>query len=208
MCTTSTAGSLYVATFLDDFSGYGVIFPLRRKDQLHQAFTKYWAWATTQTGRQLRTLRTDRGGEYTGAVFWDELAARGIEHQQTVPYSPQQNGRAERWNRSLLERTLALLHDASLSAGFWEFAFRAATHTYNISPMKRLGWLTPHHKWTGSAPDVSHLRVFGCLAWVRTPDVARTKLDPKAKKCLFLGYEAGTKGWVCWDNTKRAVITS
>ena len=124
------------------------------------------------------------------------LASLGIEHHRTMPGSPQQNGRAERWNHTLLERALSMLHNAHLSAGFWELAIHTAVHTYNRTPSRILGWKTPHFLWTkGHVPDVSYFRTFGYLAYVLTPSDKRSKLEPKSRPLTFVGYEINSKGY-------------
>ena len=101
---------------------FGLMFALKRKSDQITAFKQYKAWAETQTGKKIKCLRSDRGGEYMSAEFEKLLRDSGIEHDRTIPDSPQQNGRAERWNRTIMEKALCLLHFAGLSHGFWLLA--------------------------------------------------------------------------------------
>ena len=99
------------------------------------------------------------------AEFEKLLRDSGIEHDRTIPDSPQQNGRAERWNRTIMEKALCLLHFAGLSHGFWLLAVETAVHIYNRQPLRRLKWQCPITAWDGTIPDISYFRVFGvkCL---------------------------------------------
>src|SRR5882762_5538115 len=102
MRTKSIEGSLYVATFLDDYSGSGAVYFLKAKNEFSAALKTYLHWGENQLERRLKVLHSDRGGEYIGRDVTDILRSNDIEHRFTAPYSPQQNGRAERWNRVLL----------------------------------------------------------------------------------------------------------
>ena len=108
MQTRSVQGSSYIATFIDDYSRHGVVYYLKTKDQCVLAFKKFLAWAENQTSKRLLALHSDRGGEYLSSAVKSILDEKGIEHKLTMPHSPQQNGVAERWNRTILDKARAL----------------------------------------------------------------------------------------------------
>ena len=116
MC--SIQGSQYIATFIDDYSRHGVVYYLRTKDQCATAFKKFLAWAKNQSLEHMSVLHSDHGREYLLSAVRSILDEKGIEHKLTMPYSPQQNGLAERWNCTLLDKARMLLHGAGLSLGF------------------------------------------------------------------------------------------
>jgi transposase InsO family protein len=98
------------------------------------------------------------------------LAEKGIEQHLMMPDLPQQNGLAERWNRTILDKARTMLHSTGLSLSFWELTIDATVHTYNRTPSRVIGWQTPHELWTnGHVPDVSYFRVFGCKAYIHVP---------------------------------------
>jgi len=163
-------GSSYFASFIDDYSGHAVAIPLASKDGLSRALTSFISWAETQSNRKLKVLRSDRGGEYVNAEVRGILERNGTSHNLTAPYSPAQNGRAERWNRTIINSTLSMIHGASISRASGEHALQSAVHIYNRTPQRARNWITPHQLWNkGHIPDISYMRTFGCLAYVMTP---------------------------------------
>ena len=113
----------------------------------------------------------------------------------SVPHMHQQNGRAERLNRTLIEKAQALRFEACLPQSYWEFSVEFAVHVYNRTPVKHIAWSTPFEVLNSTKPDISHLRVFGCGAYVYIPDDVRVnKLAPRAEVMTFLGYTSGMKG--------------
>ena len=133
---------------------------------------------------------SDAGGEYKSDAFDKLLLDNGIKILQSTPHQPQQNGRAERFNRTLMDKAEAMHHDASLPPSWWEFAVMHGVHVYNRTPLCRLQWQTPYEAVTGNKPDVSHLRVFGCGAYVYLhPDVRANKLAAKSELMTYLGRE-------------------
>ena len=196
----SIQGSIYIATFIDDYSKYRVLYFMKSKDQFQKVFKMYLAWAEMQTSLKMHALHSDRGGEYMAAQVKDILVERGIEHHLTMPGSPQLNRKAERLNRTIEDKATAMLQTAGLSKGFWEFAWSAALHIYNCSPTCTLKWHTPFEIWySGKVPDVSHLRVFGCKGYMHVPTDKHHKLDVKAIEVVLVGYEADAKGYKLWD---------
>jgi hypothetical protein len=125
-----------------------------------------------------------------------------------MPHSPQQNGRAERFNHTIMEKASAMLHHAGMSQGFWETAVATACHLYNRTPTRSNKWRTPLELWNGTIPNVSYYRVYGCKAYYHVPDHNRHKLDPKSREAVFVGYEPHSKGYTLWDSRSRSLVSS
>jgi hypothetical protein len=123
------------------------------------------------------------------------LAECGIQRQTSAPYSPQQNGVAERANRTIMECARSMILAQGLEFEFWGEAVNTAVYIKNRCPTKALDSKTPQEAWSGRKPDVSDLRVFGCKAFAHVPDEKRTKLESKSMPCVFLGYYEGTKAY-------------
>ena len=159
-----------------------------------------------QSEHVVKVLRTDNGGEYISKAFDDFLSKNGIARQNSSPYTPQQNGVAERANRTIVEMARSMIHAQRLGHEFWAEAVCNAVYVRNRCPTKAVEGKTPEEAWSGRMPHVSHMRVFGCVAYAKVPDQRRTKLDAKGVKCLFLGYCEGTKAYrlICLE-TKEII---
>lgn len=162
---------------------------IREKTEVLSKFKEFERIFSNECGQGVIRLRTDNGGEYTSKEFQEYLKAQGIHHEMTVPHMPQQNGAAERKNRTLVESARSMLSHAKLPNTFWAEAVATAAYIQNRPPTSALKNETPYQRWYGKKPDVSHMKVFGCVAYAHVPDTERKKLDKKAVKVHFLGYQ-------------------
>jgi hypothetical protein len=159
-----------------------------------------------QCGQKLRAVRTDRGGEYLGRELQGWFASKGVQHQLTTPYTPEQNGVAERLNRTLVERVRAMLQGAGLMnrKDLWAEAVVTANYLRNRSLTSK-ETLTPWERFTGKRPDVSGLRVFGARAFVHIPAQLRRKLDSVSQPGIMIGYAANSKAYRILLDSGRVV---
>ena len=204
----SLGGAEYFLTFIDDKSRYVWVYCLQRKSQVFEKFCDWKAMVEKATGKKLKAIRTDNGGEFTSSEFEVHLRAEGVRHELIIPKNPEQNGVAERMNRILVETVRSMLCHANLSHRFWGEALSTAAYLRNRSPTKAVSEMTPYEAWTGEKPQVDHLRIFGCQGFVHIPKDERKKLDPKSRKCIFMGYGTTTKGYRLYDPLKQKVIYS
>ena len=133
---------------------------------------------------------------------------RGISHEFTCPYTPEQNGVSERLNRTLIETARSMIYHAKVPLKFWAEAVNTAVYLRNRSPTNALKDKTPFECWFGEKPDLSNLRVFGCICFVHTQDNLRKKLDQKSIKAIFVGYPLGTKGYKLYELSFKRFIRS
>ena len=208
MSTASINGYKWTATYLDNHTRYGMMFFLKHKDEQFDAFKTYKAWAEHQTGQKLITICTDRGGEFLSKEQKRYLQECGIEHQTSMPYSPQQNGRAECFQQTIINKAESMQHAAGLSDGFWKHAVGTAVHVYNVTPISKAEFLTLKEMWSGSKLDISHLRIFRCVAYLHVLKGKRRKLDLKSQEMIFVGYENLSKGWQFWDAKNQCIKIS
>lgn len=208
METVSLGGARYFITFIDDYTRKVYVYFLKNKLDITSTFKKFKAQVENELGKRIKILRTDGGKEYCNKILCDFLADSGIRHQTTAPYTPQQNGLAEKMNRTLVERAKCMLFDANLSKGYWAEAVATAAYIINRSPSRVLAEVTPYEKWTGKKPNLSHLRVFGSKAMVHIPKQKRQKWDRKSQELLFIGYCENTKGYRLYDPRARKTIIS
>ena len=134
MSAVSLGGAEYFVTFIDDHTHYVWVYPLKHKDEVFDRFQKWKALVERSSRRRLKVFRTDNGGEYTSNKFEDYLKAEGVRHERTVPKTPEQNGVAERLNRTLVETTRSLLIDSKLPHKFWAEALATAAYIRNRCP--------------------------------------------------------------------------
>ncbi len=206
MPVPSPSGKRYVLTFLDDWSRCLKIYLLATKDQVLDCFKQYKMAVEKSTGKCIKILRSDGGGEYVGFNFKQYLRDNGIAHQTSAPYSPQQNGAAERMNRTIVEMARTMLYHAEHSKGMWAEAVSHAAYILNRLPTSTTG-VSPYRRWFGKDPDLQHLRVWGCLGYAQVPQQRRTKLDAKAEPVRFLGYDVGVKAYrVLLLNSNKVVL--
>ena len=203
----SIGGAQYFLTFTDHKSRYTWTYFLKSKDEVFNRFIEWKALVENATGKSIKVLRTDNGGEYTSTVFQNYLKKEGIRHELTIPKTPEQNGVAERLNRTLVEMARSMLLDGKLKLKFWAEAVSTAVYLKNRTPSSALK-ITPYEAWHGSKPKVDHLRVFGCDAFAHIPKDERSKFNSKTRKCIMVGYGDVTKGYRLYDLTSEKVIHS
>ena len=204
----SRGGHLYFVSFTDDFSRKVWVYFMRHKSE---TFAKFKLWKTeveNQTRRKIKCLRSDNGTEYTDSKFQEFCEQHGIMRHFSVRRTPQQNGVAERLNRTIIEKARCLRLNAGLAKNFWAEAVNMACYLINRSPRAALEGKVSEEVWTGNQVDYSHLRVFGCPAYMHISSEERSKLDAKSKQCIFLGYQKGVKGFKLWDPKANKVVIS
>ncbi|KAL2228217.1 UNVERIFIED_CONTAM: Retrovirus-related Pol polyprotein from transposon TNT 1-94 [Sesamum indicum] len=174
-----------------------------RKEKLELVHTDLWGPALVSS---LGGSTSDNGGEYSSEGIKNYCADHGIRMQKTIPGTPQQNGVAERMNRTLNERARCMRLKSGLPKMFWADAVNTAAFLINRGPSVPLNNRIPEEVWSGKKVDLSFLRTFGCSAYILNDD--RTKLDAKSIKCTFIGYGTDEFGYRFWDDQNRKIIRS
>jgi hypothetical protein len=208
MSVSSFGGSRYYVSFIDDYTRYTRVYFLKSKDEVLEKFKEFDNFTKNVTGKGIKILRTDNGGEYCSNAFDTYLKERGITHQLTAPYNPAQNGVAERMNRTIVESARSMLFHSNTPTELWAEAVNTAVYLRNRSPTTALDGITPYESLFNRKPDVANLRVFGCVAFVHVPDNQRKKLDAKSRKAIFVGYPESTKGYKLYDPDSHSFIRS
>jgi len=201
----SYGGARYMLTIIDDYSRRVWPYFLKSKDDTFAAFIEWKVMIERQTEKKVKVLRTDNGGEFCSDAFDDYCRKEGIVRHHTIPYTPQQNGVAERMNRTIISKARCMLSNAHMNKRFWAETANTACYLINRSPSIPLNKKTPSEVWSSTPADYSHLRVFGCTAYAH---VDNGKLEPRAIKCLFLGYGSGVKGYKLWNPETRKTFMS
>ncbi|KAE9074565.1 hypothetical protein PF005_g28294 [Phytophthora fragariae] len=134
MQTKTPGGCAYAVTFIDDFSRHVTVHFTKKKSEVLEKFKMFKADMENATGRKIKRLRSDNGGEYTGRLFKEYLSKQGIRHEKTVPYTPQQNGLAERMNRSFVEMARCMLYHEGIDKKWWAEAVNTSAWIINRIP--------------------------------------------------------------------------
>ncbi|KAL4353579.1 hypothetical protein GQ457_06G019510 [Hibiscus cannabinus] len=195
MQTESLGGSHYFLLFTDDYSRMSWVYFLENKSETFEKFQKFKAMVENQSGCHIKVLCTDRGGEFMSKEFNLFCEDNGIRRELTIPYTPEQNGVAERKNRTVVEMARSMLQARRLSNQFWAEAVATSVYLLNLSPTRAVMNKTPYEAWHKRKPNVSHLRIFGCVAYALVNSHTCKKLDKKSEKCIFIGYCTQSKAY-------------
>lgn len=179
----STGGNKYFITFIYDITRKAWVYILKNKSDACDTVKRFMAYVERRSGCTLKILRTGRGTKYI--VCDDFLRKQGVKHQMTARYTPQQNGGAERKNRTIMNMVRSMLHCKKLPKSFWAEVVAYDVYLLNRCPVKCVCGKTPEEACSGKRPNLTHLKVFGCVAYAHIPDQLRKKLDDKAEKCIF-----------------------
>nr|GEY66085.1 hypothetical protein [Tanacetum cinerariifolium] len=168
----SRQGESYFVTFTDDFSHYGYVYLLKHKHEVFETFKVFQKEVENQLGKTIKSLCSDRGGEYMSQEFLDHLKDHGIIAHRTPPYTSQHNGVSDRRNRTLLDMVRSMMSQTTLPKYFWDYALGTATRILNMVPTKK-----------------------GCEALVKRDTLTKPdKLEPRSIKYIFIGYPKETMG--------------
>jgi Integrase core domain/GAG-pre-integrase domain len=201
-------GTQYVITFTDDKSHWVWVAFLKRKSDAFTAFKEWLIFVEKQTGQQLHIFHTDNGGEFITKVWRKFMKDRGICHETTSPYTPEQNSDAERQNRSIFDCVCTVLIDAGLPLSLFAEAVNYIFFTKNRNSTSALTNTTPYEVRFNKKPDLSRLRPFSCKAYVYDHSPKRKKLSPQAFEGIFIGYADSQKAYRIYIPEKRTVICS
>ncbi|GKC27224.1 retrotransposon protein, putative, ty1-copia subclass [Tanacetum coccineum] len=144
----------------DDYSHYGYVYLLKHKHEVFETFKVFKNEVENQLGKIIKTLRSDRGGEYISQEFKDYLKACGIIQQLNHPYTPQHNGVSERRNHTLFDMIRSMMNLTTLSLSFWDYTLKSTTRILNMVPTKKVDQI-PYELWYGKVPNLSYLKVWG-----------------------------------------------
>ncbi|KAK2983980.1 hypothetical protein RJ640_027305 [Escallonia rubra] len=179
---TDVCGPTTVKSLGDDASRKTWIYAIKQKSDVYHTFKKWKALVENEIGNKVKYLKSDNGGEYRDGGFQEYCSNNGIRLIRTVKRTPQENGLAERMNRTIMERAR--------------------------SPASALNGGIPKEEWSGKPVNYSFLRVFGCIAYAHIDKEEKKKLDSKSQKCVFIGYGGDEYGYRLWDYEHNKIIRS
>ena len=169
----------------DDATSHGWTVNLKQKSDADPAIQQFIAMVKTQFGLLIKEVQIDAGGKFKSQEFTVFLQEQGITILMSIPHMHQQNGRAERFICTVMDKAQARCLDACLPQNWWEFTVDCTTHVYNCTPIQRHDWKTPFENLKRIKLDVTHLRVFRCGTYVFLPEEVRVnKLNPKSNSIM------------------------
>ena len=201
----SLGGASYFLGIMDVYTRHSWVFTIRRKSDAAAQILEWKAVAEGQSKTKLLTLRTDNGGEFTSKDFRSNMALLGVTLQTTPPYSPESNSVAERFNRTVQDKTRTIMAAAALPGYLWAEILSATNLLRNMTPVTNLR-CTPFEMWTGRKPDLSLLRVIGCKAFSQIPKGQRGgKFNPVSFPGVLVSYSRGCPAYRVWEHGKHKV---
>ncbi|UYV77486.1 hypothetical protein LAZ67_15001230 [Cordylochernes scorpioides] len=182
---------------------YTTLFLLKNKNEVFNKLKDYSAFVQNKFKTKIKTLRSDNGGEYQSTSMQEFLS---ICHQTSTPYCPQQNGVAERKNRSLVEMAKTMLNESGLDFKYWGEAILTANYLQNRLPTRKLT-KTPYELWNSITPNLNHLRIFGSKAYVYNTRRIN-KFEQNALEGIFVGYSQRSKAYrILFPQTNKITIS-
>lgn len=204
----NVSGKKWFITFIDDHTRITWVYLLKEKGEAEQTFKHFHLMVNNQFNAKIQILRTDNGREYFNSILGGYFLENGIIHQNSCVDTPQQNGVAERKNRHLLEVARSIMFTNNVPKYFWGDSILTACYLINRLPTRVLNFKIPFKFFLQYYPQTRSigslpLKVFGCKSFVHVHNHNRSKLDPRALPCIFLGYSATQKGYRCYSPEKR-----
>ncbi|KAL4565872.1 hypothetical protein LXL04_029978 [Taraxacum kok-saghyz] len=203
---TSFDGFKYYIIFVDHFTKYTWIYPLKHKSDSLTTFIRFQHLVENYFQTKIKQLFSDNGGEYIKLA--SHLTSCGISHLTSPPHTPEHNGYAERRHRHIVETALSLLSHANMPVTFWSFAVTTASYLINRLPTTTLQNDSPYFRLFQKLPNYDKLRNFGCLAYPWLRPYSQHKLQSRSKPCIFIGYSESQSAYHLLDPLTNKIHTS
>ncbi|CAL8991399.1 unnamed protein product [Prunus brigantina] len=201
----SHSGARYFLTIVDDYTRCTWLFLMTHKSETQSLLKSFFTFVRTQFCTTIKAIRADNGTEFLS--LRDFFLYNGVEFQHSCVYTPQQNGVVERKHRHILSMARALLFQANLPLIFWGECVLTAVFLMNRLPTPLLSNKSPYERLYNRLPTLAHLKVFGCLCYATVVQPLQ-KFDSRARRCIFVGYPTGQKGYKLYDLATKQFIVS
>lgn len=202
---TSIGGSRYFLLLKDDYSNYRVAYFMKNKSQTVDYVRKFIELSEKETGNNIQTIRTDNGREFINKEMKILLERKGIRHETTVTYTPEQNGKAERDMRTIVEGARTQLLAKGLNKDLWAESVNAVIYVLNRTSDGRTERKTAFEIWTRKKFNINSLHTFGSEVYVHIPKQLRRKWDAKSERGIFVGYGETVKGFRVYFPEQKSV---
>ena len=192
--TPARTGERYIITLIDDYSLYAFSYAVHTRDQYLACFEDFFKIMSTQfPGFKIAIVRSDNAPEITKGQFRAFCNSKGILQESSPAYTPELNGRAERFNRTLLEKTRCILLDGNIPVDEWPLAVQMACWLINRTPTSsNPQWRSPYELVFRKKPNLSYVRVPGCEVFMHIDKEKRVekKFGARALRRVLIGFES------------------
>ncbi|XP_075499879.1 uncharacterized protein LOC142538449 [Primulina tabacum] len=204
----SIGGKKYSFVCVDDFSRFSWVSFIREKSDTYDVFKQLLTRISNFHNLKVRRIRTDHGKEFENISFSSFCDRKGISHEFSAPKTPQQNGIAERKNRTLQEMARVMLASKNISKRFWAEALNTACHISNRVYLRSGSTMTSYEIIMGKKPNLKYFHVFGCVCYTLNDKDQLAKFDSKSDKCLFVGYATNSRAYRMFNLRTRTIMES
>jgi hypothetical protein len=210
LCGTSRQEGIgkenYFMLIIDDYSRITWVSFLKEKDEAFEKFKKFEALNENQTGKRIKAVTSDRGGETMSRDFKEFYNKHGIKREYTIPRTPQQNGVVERQNRIVQQMARSMMNEKNIGQTYWVEAIHTTIHVLNKAHLRPQSDKTPYELWYGRPASIKHFKVFGSKCYIKNNDENLGKYDGRADEGIFLGYAKNSKGYRCYNKRLHKMV--
>lgn len=204
----SLGGAKYFLLFKDDYSHFRTVYFLKNKSEAVDKLNVFLNLVENQFDKKVKKLKSDNGTEIKNTRSKEIFEDLGILHQRSATYTPQQNGRAEREMRTIVEAARAGIYAKELGKRLWAEALNYSVFTINQTGTSTEKSKSPAELWFGRKVSIKTLKQFGCECFILKPDHQRKKLDKKSYNGVFVGYDVEEQGYRVYVPEKQRVEVS
>ncbi|GJS36842.1 putative ribonuclease H-like domain-containing protein [Tanacetum coccineum] len=195
----------YSLVVTDDFSRFTWVFFLGTKDETYGILKNFITFIENQLTKKVKAIRCDNGTEFKNFQLIELCGSKGIRRDYSNARTPQQNGVAERKNRTLIEAARTMLADSKLPTMFWTEAVSTACYVLNRVLVTKPHNKTPYELVSGKVPNISHLKPFGCLVTILNTSDHLGKFEGKADEGFIVGYAAHSKAYRVYNLSSKKI---
>jgi DNA-binding transcriptional MerR regulator len=196
----------YFNLLINDYSRLTWVSFLKEKVEAFEKFKIFIALTETQTGKRLKAVRSNQGGEFMSRDFKEFFDEHGIKREYTILITPQQNGVVERKNRVVQEMARSMMNEKNIGQTYWVEAIHTIVHVLNKSQLRPQSDKTPYELWFGRPSSIKHFKVFGSKCYIKNNDENLDKYDDRADEGIFLGYATNSKGYRCYNKRMHKMV--
>jgi len=196
----------YIITFIDDFSRKAWISPLKSKSDAKEVIINFIKLINNQNpNNKIKVFKSDNGKEYNNKRINNFCKRNGIKKVYSPPYNPQNNGIAERFNRTISACIKTMLFWAKLNTNFWDYAAKQATYIYNLVPHSSINDQVPDEIYFNKTVNLKYLKTFGCLAYYKDFSQNKPKFEINSRKGIYLGFNTKTHCHIIMDEEDKSI---